>query len=38
LADLRDRSMAELEAQHRAYLDPAWQPNPGWWRSLVTDD
>ncbi len=38
LADLRDRFMLELEAQHRAYLDATWQPDPEWWGSLVTED
>ncbi|MEW6752229.1 MAG: sulfatase [Candidatus Latescibacterota bacterium] len=38
LADLETRFMAELEAQHRAYLDPAWEPNPDWWGSQVGVD
>ena len=24
-----------LEKSHAAYLDPAWQPDPSWWKSLV---
>jgi hypothetical protein len=30
--------MPRLEAQHAAYLDPAWQPNPDWWGSQVIRD
>ena len=30
--------MPELEAQHAAYLDPGWQPNPDWWGSQVVAD
>jgi arylsulfatase A-like enzyme len=26
----------KLEKQHTAYLHPGWQPNPTWWKSLVT--
>jgi len=27
-----------LEKEHAAYLDPDWQPNPNWWKSLQTKD
>jgi hypothetical protein len=27
-----------LEKSHAAYLDPGWQPDPTWWRSLVPAD
>ena len=27
-----------LEKQHAAYLDPTWQPDPTWWKSLVPGD
>jgi hypothetical protein len=30
--------MPRLEAQHRAYLEPDWQPNPDWWGSQVSGD
>ena len=30
--------MPELEAQHAAYLDPGWQPNPDWWGSQIVAD
>lgn len=36
--DHRTRLMAELETQHRDYLDPDWQPNADWWGSQVTRD
>jgi arylsulfatase A-like enzyme len=26
---------ARLEKSHAAYLDPGWQPDPTWWKSLV---
>ncbi|TAN36769.1 MAG: DUF4976 domain-containing protein [Verrucomicrobia bacterium] len=29
---------ARLEKAHAAYLDPHWQPNPTWWKSLVPKD
>jgi arylsulfatase A-like enzyme len=29
---------AKLETQHAAYLDPTWQPDPTWWKSLVPKD
>jgi len=29
---------AGLEKSHAGYLDPAWQPNPTWWDSLVPGD
>lgn len=29
---------ARLEKAHAAYLDPAWQPDPTWWKSLVPRD
>ncbi|MFC1526567.1 sulfatase/phosphatase domain-containing protein [Candidatus Latescibacterota bacterium] len=38
LADLKTRFMAELETQHRAYLDPEWEPNADWWGSQVVVD
>ncbi len=38
LDDLRTRFMAELEAQHAAYLDPCWEPNPDWWGSQLVYD
>ena len=38
LQDLETRFMAELEAQHRAYLDPDWEPNADWWGSQVVVD
>ena len=38
LADLETRFMAELESQHRAYLDPDWEPNADWWGSQVVID
>ena len=38
LADLETRAMAELEALHRAYLDPSWEPNEDWWGSQVVVD
>lgn len=28
----------KLEKEHAAYLNPTWQPNPTWWKSLVTAD
>ncbi len=27
-----------LERSHAAYLDPGWQPDPTWWKSLVPAD
>jgi arylsulfatase A-like enzyme len=27
-----------LEKSHAAYLDPGWQPDPTWWKSLVPAD
>ncbi len=27
-----------LEAEHAAYLNPGWQPDPTWWKSLVPRD
>lgn len=30
--------MPKLEAQHAAYLDADWEPNPDWWGSQVTPD
>jgi hypothetical protein len=27
-----------LEKAHAAYLDPGWQPDPTWWKSLVPQD
>lgn len=27
-----------LEKSHAAYLDPNWQPDPTWWKSLVPSD
>lgn len=29
---------AELEKKHAEFLKPDWQPNPTWWKSLVTPD
>lgn len=29
---------ARLEKSHAAYLDPDWQPDPTWWKSLVPKD
>ena len=29
---------AGLETAHAAYLDPGWQPDPTWWKSLVPAD
>jgi arylsulfatase A-like enzyme len=29
---------ARLETAHAAYLDPDWQPDPTWWKSLVPAD
>lgn len=29
---------ASLEKQHAAYLEPDWQPDPTWWKSLVPKD
>ncbi|HVM50522.1 MAG TPA: sulfatase [Candidatus Acidoferrum sp.] len=29
---------AELEKKHAQFLEPHWQPNPTWWKSLVTPD
>lgn len=29
---------ARLEKSHAAYLDPGWQPDPTWWKSLVPKD
>ena len=30
--------MEQLEEQHTEYLDPQWQPNEDWWRSMVVED
>lgn len=30
-----EASELRLEKTHAAYLDPAWQPDPTWWKSLV---
>ncbi len=30
--------MARLEANHAAFLDDGWEPNPEWWGSEVTQD
>jgi arylsulfatase A-like enzyme len=38
LAQLEHDLMPRLEAQHRAYLEPDWQPNPDWWGSQATGD
>jgi len=27
-----------LEKEHAGYLQPGWQPNPSWWKSLVPKD
>jgi len=27
-----------LEKAHAACLDPSWQPDPTWWKSLVPED
>lgn len=27
-----------LEKEHAEYLNPAWQPDPTWWKSLTTQD
>jgi len=29
---------AKLEQQHAGFLDPMWQPNPTWWKSMTTKD
>lgn len=29
---------ARLERSHAAYLEPGWQPDPTWWKSLVQKD
>ncbi|MCY2991528.1 MAG: sulfatase [Planctomycetota bacterium] len=29
---------ARLEQAHAAYLEPGWQPDPTWWKSLVPKD
>lgn len=29
---------ARLEQSHAAYLEPGWQPDPTWWKSLVPQD
>ena len=29
---------AQLEKQHAGFLNPNWQPDPTWWKSLVPDD
>jgi len=29
---------ARLEKSHAAYLNPDWQPDPTWWKSLTTKD
>jgi len=28
----------QLERTHAAFLNPGWQPNPTWWKSLVPDN
>jgi arylsulfatase A-like enzyme len=38
LQNLREEFMPKLEAQHAAYLDPDWEPNPDWWGSQITID
>ena len=35
---LKKELMPQLEAEHAAYLDPAWQPNDDWWGSQVITD
>lgn len=35
---LKRELMPALEAQHAAYLDPAWQPDDDWWGSQVVND
>lgn len=32
------QAKARLEAEHAAYLDSDWKPDPTWWRSLVPKD
>ena len=29
---------AKLEITHAAFLDPQWQPDPTWWKSLISKD
>jgi arylsulfatase A-like enzyme len=38
LHQLEHELMPQLEGQHRAYLDPTWQPNADWWGSQVVHD
>jgi len=38
LEHLATDHMAQLEAQHAQYLDPAWEPNADWWGSQVVED
>lgn len=33
-----ERLKARLERQHAEYLKPDWQPDPTWWKSMVTKD
>ncbi|MBQ98049.1 MAG: sulfatase, partial [Roseibacillus sp.] len=37
-AVIKSKRLPQLEKQHANFLDPAFQPNPSWWGSKVTQD
>jgi len=38
LQRIEHQQMPKLEAQHAAFLEPDWEPNPDWWGSLIVRD